>query len=80
MKMMGIDILEHTERQLAIEEARQLYASMLEQVFQCQLILLLSLLLTVLAWEIMQSPQSICPFVRVSVRLSICFHSIFGTD
>jgi len=32
MKMMGIDILEHTERQLSIEEARQLYESMLEEV------------------------------------------------
>ena len=31
--MMGIDILEHTERQLTIDEARQLYASMLEEVF-----------------------------------------------
>ena len=30
--MMGIDILEHTERQLSIEEARQLYESMLEKV------------------------------------------------
>jgi len=32
MKMMGIDILEHTERTLAIEEARELYASMLAEV------------------------------------------------
>jgi len=32
MKMMGIDILEHTERQLSIEEARQLYESMFEEV------------------------------------------------
>jgi len=30
--MMGIEILEHTERQLTDEEARQLYASMADQV------------------------------------------------
>jgi len=32
MKMMGIDILEHTERHLTLDEARQLYVSMLEEV------------------------------------------------
>jgi len=30
--MMGIDILEHTERHLTLDEARQLYVSMLEEV------------------------------------------------
>jgi len=30
--MMGIEVLEHTERQLTVEEARQLYASMADQV------------------------------------------------
>jgi len=49
MKMMGIDILEHTERQLSIEEARQLYESMLEEVSvslsRCQLALLFTLLI-----------------------------------
>ena len=33
MKMMGIDVLEHTERKLSFQEARLLYASMAEQVF-----------------------------------------------
>jgi len=42
MKMMGIDILEHTERQLSIEEARELYASMFEEVLLRQLALFLS--------------------------------------
>ena len=31
--MMGIDVLEHTERQLTFDEARQLYTSLSDEVF-----------------------------------------------
>ena len=34
--MMGLDVLEHTARQLSVDEARQLYQSMAEQVLCIQ--------------------------------------------
>ena len=37
-------------------------------------------LLTALVWEVMQWPPSVRLSVPSSVRPSVCFHSVFGTD